>query len=206
MSLYDSIRCEYPLPNPAFQDEEFQTKDLERSLGRYTITRDGRLLRHVRKSSDLFARPKRLDTTAGPAGMEEVPHHGDLHIYTSTVTGELVEYRVRFTEGRVAWIRPEASAIAPGATPSLAELVETQERLEQGWVATEDALLRQLERLDPEVAAQAIYVFSDRADAAHWLTRPHPELDYVTPLRAVAEGRRREVLDILMRLFHGISA
>ena len=32
MGLFDTVRCEYRLPNPAHQDLEFQTKDLDRLL------------------------------------------------------------------------------------------------------------------------------------------------------------------------------
>jgi len=47
MGLFDTVKCKYPLPNPKHQDLEFQTKDLECLLGEYTITADGRLLRHA---------------------------------------------------------------------------------------------------------------------------------------------------------------
>lgn len=203
MSVYDSIRCEYPLPDSALQDEEFQTKDLGEGLRRYTITRDGRLLRHL-PNPDRVASVDRPAEFNGSSGTEPIPHHGDLRIYTTATKGELAEYRVRFTHGLVEWIRPEPGTIAPDDTASLATLAEIPEALERDREAAEAAILMRLERLDPEVAAQAIYVFDDRADAAHWLTRPHPELDDVTPLRALAEGRRREVLDLLGRIFHGI--
>lgn len=203
MSLYDTIRCEYPLPDAALQGEEFQTKDLNRSLGRYTIAADGRLLQHLPKSDPVPA-PERPGMPEGPPGTEVIPHHGDLRIYASNARGEGVEYRVRFTHGLVEWIRPEPGTITPDDTVSLATLAEIPETLERDREAVEAAILRQLERLDPEVAAQSIYVFDDRADAAHWLTRAHPELDDVTPLRAIAQGQRRDVLDLLGRILYGI--
>lgn len=203
MSLYDTIRCEYPLPDPALQGKEFQTKDLNRSLGRYTIAPDGRLLRHV-PNADLVLVPERSAMPEGSSGTEVIPHHGDLRIYTSNAKGEGVEYRVRFTHGLVEWIRPEPGTTVPDDATSLATLADIPEALERDREAAEAAILRQLERLDPEVAAQAIYVFDDRADAAHWLTRPHPDLDDVTPLRAIAQGQRREVLELLGRILHGI--
>jgi hypothetical protein len=43
MGLYDTVKCEYPLPDPAHQSLEFQTKDLDCLLEAYTITRAGRL-------------------------------------------------------------------------------------------------------------------------------------------------------------------
>ena len=203
MSVYDTIRCEYPLPDPALQDEEFQTKDLNRSLSRYTIASDGRLLRHSPKS-DPVPSPERPGMPEGPPGTEVIPHHGDLRIYASNTKGGGVEYRVRFTHGLVEWIRPEPGTTVPDDAASLATLAEIPEALERDREAAETAILRQLERLDPEVAAQAIYVFDDRADAAHWLTLAHPELDDVSPLRAIAQGQRREVLELLGQILHGI--
>jgi hypothetical protein len=42
MALFDTVKCDYPLPDPAHQQLEFQTKDLDWLLEQYTITRDGR--------------------------------------------------------------------------------------------------------------------------------------------------------------------
>lgn len=93
MGLYDTIHCSYPLPEANHQDLDFQTKDLERFLGTYTITRDGRLMRHRRRG--------RLELDRDI----EWPLHGDLRMYTS-LDREWIEYVVRFTHGRVEWIRP----------------------------------------------------------------------------------------------------
>jgi len=97
MGMFDSIRCEYSLPEPRHQDLEYQTKDLECLLARYTITRDGRLVLHARQGR---GRPYR-DI--------EWPLHGDLRFYTSDHSVEphvWIEYVARFTHGRVEWIRP----------------------------------------------------------------------------------------------------
>jgi hypothetical protein len=97
--MYDTIRCDYPLPNPGHQTLEYQTKDLECMLGEYTITHEGRLVLHPGKG--LLARQATRDV--------ECPHHGDIRIYTSLERprrrGEWVEYLVRFTEGRVQRVR-----------------------------------------------------------------------------------------------------
>ena len=98
MGLFDTVRCEYPLPDARHQDLEFQTKDLECALGSYTITRGGRLIRHPWRGG------------RGPDRDIEWPIHGDLRIYTSlrdtSEDSEWVEYAVRFTHGCVEWIRP----------------------------------------------------------------------------------------------------
>jgi hypothetical protein len=97
MGLFDTIYCHYPLPNPRHQDLDFQTKDLECFLGTYTITREGRLVRHA--SSDWGSR---LDSEV------EWRLHGDIRFYTSVKTENpsWIEYVARFTNGRVEWIRP----------------------------------------------------------------------------------------------------
>lgn len=98
MGMFDTIHCEYPLPDARHQDLEFQTKDLESLLSNYTITRDGRLVLHARK------RRRGLDRDI------EWPLHGDLRFYTSIkISGEStwVEYVARFTHGLVEWIRPK---------------------------------------------------------------------------------------------------
>jgi len=94
MGLFDTVKCEYPLSNVRHQGLEFQTKDLDCSLDSYTITADGRLVRHARR---------------GKRGLErdiEWPIHGDIRIYTGDPDSErgLIEYSVRFTHGCVEWV------------------------------------------------------------------------------------------------------
>ena len=97
MDIFDTVTCDYPLPDPRHQDLEFQTKDLEKAMGHYTITKDGRLIRHARPS--FFV--------AAPVSDVEWPIHGDIRIHErdpGTDRG-LIEYAVRFAYGRVDWIR-----------------------------------------------------------------------------------------------------
>ena len=97
MGLFDEVRCEYRLPNPAHQGLVFQTKDLENMLDEYVITRRGRLVRT--KRGFLAPRPCRV----------VCPIHQDLRIYDSVEVGpeerEWVEYVFRFTDGRVTRVR-----------------------------------------------------------------------------------------------------
>jgi hypothetical protein len=95
MGLFDTIYCEYPLPDPRHQELDFQTKSLERLMDTYTITRDGRLVRKA--SHGLWGAVLDRDV--------EWPIHGDISIYTS-VEKVWIEYVVRFTHGCVEWIRP----------------------------------------------------------------------------------------------------
>ena len=97
MGMFDTLTCDYPLPDPRHQDLEFQTKDLEKVLGHYTITKDGRLIRHAQPSPFVPA----------PVSDVEWPIHGDIRIYERDPDAGhgLIEYAVRFTYGRVDWIR-----------------------------------------------------------------------------------------------------
>jgi hypothetical protein len=57
MGMFDSIRCDYPLPLPLeivdklpdIYEEEFQTKDFENFLDNYILTEEGELLFHKKK-------------------------------------------------------------------------------------------------------------------------------------------------------------
>jgi hypothetical protein len=93
VGLFDEVRCQYRLPDPAHQGLVFQTKDLENTLDEYVITRRGRLVRT--KRGFLAPRPCRV----------VCPIHQDLRIYDSVEVApeerEWVEYVFRFTEGRV---------------------------------------------------------------------------------------------------------
>jgi hypothetical protein len=75
VGLFDEVRCEYRLPNPAHQGLVFQTKDLENMLDEYVITRRGRLVRT--KGGFLAPRPCRV----------VCPIHQDLRIHGSVEVG-----------------------------------------------------------------------------------------------------------------------
>lgn len=71
----------------------------------------------------------------------------------------------------------------------------------------ECTLLKMLDRLreiDPEVAARAVYVFDDQTDAALWLTKPVITLNGITPLQALAKGKREDVLRVLNGILYGL--
>ena len=113
MTWWDRVMCDYPLADPADQEREFETSDLGGwGRGRYTITRDGRLIRHA------------LATRQGwePVKDVEWPIDGEIRIVDDDVPeGEsAVEYAVRFRNGRVEWIRRvrlEGAAAAAVASP-----------------------------------------------------------------------------------------
>lgn len=112
MGLFDDVKIDYPLPEPAHNGYDYQTKDLECLMQRYTITEDGRLLQHAFHLEVVPGETRKIFGSEVSAltrvedGDVEIPHHGDVFVYTSRAgvpTPEgWIEYRVRFTEGRVS--------------------------------------------------------------------------------------------------------
>jgi hypothetical protein len=151
----------------------FQTKELDNSLEQYTITSGGRLIAHRVRYEEVpeEERPHhgtlewstspllqcRGSLRAVPVGDEEIMFHGDVRLYHSNIcmSGpegfatvddapvDIREYIVRFTYGRVEWIR---GGSVPKDGPQL-----TREAMRRAWderqvpegglrVATPDAL------------------------------------------------------------------
>lgn len=133
MGMFDTLYCQYPLPNPRHQDLEFQTKDLENLLDTYTITREGRLVQHADRGG--WGAPLDHDV--------EWPLHGDIRFYTSVQTEDpWVEYVARFTHGRVEWIRP------------MEEVLRDRDSVRPDWLPVEPSVPgEQLE--EPEEAPEA---------------------------------------------------
>lgn len=103
MGMFDTITCEYPLPDGYdARAVQFQTKDLDNSLLHYTITADGRLVAHrveyeatPPEEQPLYGTPAwEAGGLARMLGMlrpkrtwdEEVPYHGDITFYCTNVT------------------------------------------------------------------------------------------------------------------------
>jgi hypothetical protein len=126
MGMFDTVLCRYPLPH--HQDAEFQTKDLaavalgEHGFGgfmdEYEVSQDGRLRRHVheREWTEDPDAPLRGYLRSIRDWWEDVPDaHGDVVIYTSDDTEDpasrrWVEFRLRFTNGRVQDVREVRTA------------------------------------------------------------------------------------------------
>lgn len=109
MGMFDEIVCEYPLPSHLeLQDAVFQTKDLDCTLARNTITKDGRL------RIEVWEYVYRDDPTAAfgfvldRKNWQEVyldDYHGDLYFYGNKHTDDpLITFRARFTEGQLTSI------------------------------------------------------------------------------------------------------
>lgn len=111
MTDFDRIVCDYPLPDPEDQHREFLSRDFGGfGLNRYTITRDGRLLRQ----------PAPHLRGLVPVKDVEWPVHGDIRMFDDDPADgeEGVEYAVRFNQGRVAWVR--RVRLEPPAAPATA--------------------------------------------------------------------------------------
>jgi hypothetical protein len=118
--LFNMIRCEYPLPDPAFQDHVFETKTFDGLLDSYTITRDGRLILHAvayefvpQEERPYYGTPE-WNSPWGhwegafrrvPVGDVEIPYHGDLE-FSALIIGnhkppQILKYRATFSRGRL---------------------------------------------------------------------------------------------------------
>jgi hypothetical protein len=119
---FDNINCKYPLPESTeeIQKVEFQTKHLENTMDRYTITEDGKLIFHkVRyetvpeEERPFYGKPEWEHPfgqicgmlRAIPLGDEEVEYHGVIRIYTIATNKEWFEYEIKFTDGKVENIK-----------------------------------------------------------------------------------------------------
>lgn len=135
MGMFDRIKCEYSLPDPLVQDEIFQTKSLDCLLDDYTITSDGRLILHEVRYEPVPAEERPFHGTdewdknpflqligslrSVPLGDTPLPYHGDIVFYTSLDADgrEWFEYKARFTEGALQWIRRVERTDKGGSSP-----------------------------------------------------------------------------------------
>lgn len=102
MGMFDTIECEHPLPDGTSPDGiQFQTKDLDCTMDRYTITAQGFLMHHKTRWEPVpeHKRPNwgtpRWDTPLGkmqgsmkviPMGDEVLDFTGDLNFYDSNMS------------------------------------------------------------------------------------------------------------------------
>ena len=192
--MFDSLCCDYPLPDSAFQKWTFHTQDLRCLMDQYRLDADGRL----RRLHPKLYNPQ-IKRAARPAPEPEDTHyHGDLRFHAPT-TRPRIAYVARFTHGTVEWIR-RVEEDKPAFVDSLERLAKDARYLEQEREKQLERWLQRLERLDPEVARRAVAVFEDRQDAALWLTAVHLGHDNVSPYEALVRGKRQAVLAALDRM------
>ena len=104
MGLFDDIHCDYPLPDPAHNELDYQTKDLDCLMERFLITKEGRL---VQIGQAMFEEP--WDST----DQVDMNYHGTLLFYTNReypdytekmMNYEWIEYLAKFTDGTLVQI------------------------------------------------------------------------------------------------------
>lgn len=88
MGMFDTIRCEHPLPDGCTASE-FQTKSLDCILETFCLTASGRL----------------LDAQGADTGL-----HGVLRMYTGDKAGRWWEYEAKFTDGQLVHLVPASQA------------------------------------------------------------------------------------------------
>lgn len=109
MGVFDTIRCEYPAPDPELTGVEFQTKSLGMpGMYAYRITADGRLIR----CAELIANGKTRGATFLARDVDW-PLTGRIDMGTFRPEVGPIEYVVRLSEGRVLWIKRKADIPRP---------------------------------------------------------------------------------------------
>jgi len=85
----------------------------------------------------------------------------------------------------------------------LEQLAQNAKTIEQGHKTKLGKLLQRLEKLDPEVAQQALETFGNRTKAAHWLGKALRQFGDQSAYEMLAHGKRLEVLEALVRIDSG---
>lgn len=91
-----------------------------------------------------------------------------------------------------------------GDRESIAALASDADTLNRERESQLAALLDRLDALDPQLVHRIIETLSDRHRAALWLARTSQGLGGISPYRALANGQRQAVLDVLGRIEHGV--
>ncbi|MBI3897508.1 MAG: DUF2384 domain-containing protein [Gammaproteobacteria bacterium] len=101
--------------------------------------------------------------------------------------------------------RKKASHTSKASASRLEVLADLVDHNEAQREAHFERVLADLEMLDPEIVNHAVSVLGDRHRAARWFATPKRVMpNGESPLRAVARGRRNNVLQALGRIDHGI--
>ncbi len=65
-------------------------------------------------------------------------------------------------------------------------------------------ILAELKGVDPDIVDRAVLVWGDQSAAAAWFASASPPLGGKSPLQAMAESRRADVLALLAAIEHGL--
>lgn len=144
--MYDEIKCEYPLPHfRQLQDHVFQTKDTpEQYMFSYTITKYGRLVmyRYVSVEKEIIGdEGEKIKATIHTPEGDPIDQniHGDIFFYTylrgeelekyglnvdDGKDGKWIEYKARFTEGNLQWIKIVSEKVEEKMTSKKVAILE----------------------------------------------------------------------------------
>jgi hypothetical protein len=130
MGMFDTLKCKYPMPHgyEFLQNEEFQTKDFDNVLDKYTITKEGGLVHHnyvwdfvPEEERPFYGKPEwdtnPLFRTMGSlktihVGDKEMDFHGYIRFYTSIKDKDgykFYELQAKFTDGKLVDLKMEMS-------------------------------------------------------------------------------------------------
>ncbi len=89
---FDTILCEYNLPDKEVQEKQFKTKSFDCEFDNYLISKEGRILIKDKETNSIQA---------------DINFHGDVRFYTQAGkdNSKWYEYLARFTEGELKWIK-----------------------------------------------------------------------------------------------------
>lgn len=123
MGLFDTIYCNYPLPNikSDIYEKDFQTKSLDCVLNTYTITEEGRLIHHTYRYEEVPEEEREYYGTSKweedgihrligciksvPTGDVDTNYNGEINFYTITENDEWLEFNVIFYNGALKEIK-----------------------------------------------------------------------------------------------------
>ena len=103
MGVFDHLRVESPLPDGQTDILDFQTKNLDCLLFRYTITADGKLFRDDVEYDYEMSKARGLSVVRRTGTKTEIPHHGLIRFYAGS-PADWREYVAKFTDGRLVEI------------------------------------------------------------------------------------------------------
>ena len=104
MGMFDEIWWEAELPaGHSPTSRLFQTKSFDSCMDRYVVTDDGKL----RLVGNSLQDHEPFEGGQSHHESVDVDFHGDMRM-GSAAEGRYVEYVVRFTHGRLEWIRPSS--------------------------------------------------------------------------------------------------
>ena len=151
MGIFDTIKCEYELPDKEIQDHDFQSKCLDGYMDRFILKKDGTLYKIMVETKNVdntdwkegdweFFKTKYIITKQWEV-KEDI--HGHVRMYTSTGNHDngdykWWEYRLKFTNGKLVALD---KLIKNGDEESYLEAVLVEKEIVEEVVAEKEPIL-----------------------------------------------------------------